>query len=1116
MTTPISTDEDDPSGPQPQTPSNPSLSQPSTTGDGTTGDGNATTSAPPASKAPGPNGGVNRRRASTIKQPPTLLSDFLLGRPSPARIAAEKQAARERRKSLEMVKKEMRQAAIQRIQAPGGVRDRVKKWQRANAEAMASADPLAPPTEPSEINIQVDEESVTEQDRERIKWRQKKAAQPQTAAANQKQGEGSTGQDNKEKPKPAGPPKKRVVSDTNWVKNAKNKSPATQSQPPKPKQNGGNGTPIPKDFLQRTAANPSVSKKVQAWASKVELPSDPLPKRYSTPRSFGSADGIRSKATANGSDTKSSKSDSTYIAVEEKTKRSQKAKEPQDDGIRVRPVSKNTYDDGIRIKPMASEAESGSVNSDSTHVVTKEETKKSQKGKEPEDDGIRVRPLRTKAQHDDEIRNRPRESLLSDDGIRVYPSSQGSRSTSTLRAPARKPSAGANARVTSSRKNLRDSSPSTRTEVPEGPEHEAPATPTKRPSRRSSNKRRPVQMKSTPRKVSGRRTVATGTTGTGTTVTGTTQTRPEATEATQTGTTAPEDVSDSQSWTSSSEDESDRAPTALPSQLADIPVGYSAFSVLDLSTSAKRQNSRRPKASRQTSFKGATNVLKKVLTEGKKMVSEKVDSPKPVANQPPSIEKWLKGTVDPFVEGSSKPEAEPHHRRSIEKEWAEESKTRQSTPPSSRSKATESKATESKPATPTTEKSQEPVQPEGPKKVEDEETRKEEKEVTTPSSAGLRRSRATRVSSSPLRPSNKKGLKDKIRDAFRGESTGHSYMPPPEYPSCSTVVDLDDDLDDEYRDPRQSFDAERGLPFSDDEDSTVFSEPHDLKPPPLNPKRRPPTNGQYELSTIISEQSQSTQESDLLSTVSGSTVTQTTAFTKSTKAGTSVSRHKSHKSGLKRRLTKHSDLVSALSLTDNDAASNGGNNLRSTRSVRRATNNLDNATVENLLREFAADENLYQRELKTLVDGVVPVLLTQVVYGEGHASKDLFGSPSAKPRQEMLSKAVVDMGVALEKLRNSHKRCPLLDAHRLPQWLESVHMIYDRYLDVWRLGFQGVIVNLAPATFDDNDSLINAMPRNEAGDVLNEDGERIDVAHLLKRPLVRIKWITKFIKVRYH
>lgn len=152
------------------------------------------------------------------------------------------------------------------------------------------------------------------------------------------------------------------------------------------------------------------------------------------------------------------------------------------------------------------------------------------------------------------------------------------------------------------------------------------------------------------------------------------------------------------------------------------------------------------------------------------------------------------------------------------------------------------------------------------------------------------------------------------------------------------------------------------------------------------------------------------------------------------------------------------------------------------------------------------------------MDGVVPVLLTQVVHGEDSSpSAGLFGEGfAAAHRAKAMSKAVVNMGMILEELRDFHKGVPLSDMRSLLKWLQSVQPVYDNYLDVWRLGFEGLIVNLAPASTgrpDDEDSLVNAMPRNEEGDVLDHDGERVDVAQLLKRPIIRIKWIVKFLMV---
>ncbi len=249
-----------------------------------------------------------------------------------------------------------------------------------------------------------------------------------------------------------------------------------------------------------------------------------------------------------------------------------------------------------------------------------------------------------------------------------------------------------------------------------------------------------------------------------------------------------------------------------------------------------------------------------------------------------------------------------------------------------------------------------------------------------------------------------------------------------------------------------------------------------------------------------------------MSEVSETTVTQATGLTKTT----DLSRQKSQKSGLKRRLTKHADLVSVLSLPEDDQLPARTRSIRVARSLHRKTSKLDKASLDDLLREFAEDENLYQRELKTLVDGVVPVLLTQFVHGDSRSAVDLFGPGSGEQKADSMAKAVVNMGIALEKLKNFHKRVPLHDAPRLLTWLESVCPVYDSYLYAWRLGFQDIVVKHAPAAGikpDDYDSLLSAMARKNDGDVLDENGERVDVAHRLKRRLVRIKLVLKFAKV---
>ncbi|KAI1809845.1 hypothetical protein GGS20DRAFT_570174 [Poronia punctata] len=865
----------------------------------------------------------------------------------------------------------------------------------------------------------------------------------------------------------AGPPKKRVVSDTNWVKKEKKKSPERKPTA-KGKQPDKGGSPLPKDFLSRPTANPPVSKKIKEWASKVEMPDD-VPKRPRTPhtpksvgsRSVGGDDGIRvkpiSSEISSEYDTVSGRSGAASSAPPSEARKPWRI---EDDGIRVRPLrTKKTYDDDKSAK-----SRSSTLPDDGIRVRPIR-----QPSDEPGESGTREKPTR----HGD--KNTKSKPKAYDDGIRVRPLRPVSRDASTVRAPSERSS---KVETTNSTDFSRSRPSSDRIEVIEdsvvdtaGPSTVV-STPTKT-SKKNTRHRRPRRPKS----------------------------------VAETGTTVTEDVSDSNSWTSGSGVESD-IPSSVPQKpLADIPFGYSAFSELDLPSGPGGRPSMKPKSKRQSSFKGATNVLKKALNEGKKILTEKVDPPKPAVNRPPNIESWLKETVDPFVETQEEAKPEPR-RKSVEKPWVDERQGRRSTSPSqSRHKTREVYEDDVSYRTPK----------EKVRSRKSDHGEPSDYSRGTPSPSDHRRSRAT--ADSPTAKDNARtGFKDKIRDAFRGESTGHPSHPL-EY---SSYADDDSERADDYQERRRSAPIRRSPTIPDDEDSFISEESIGAKPSHSSTRRRPPpTNGLHQLSTILSNaDTVSALESELTSMISDSTMTEST-MTRSTGLSRrhAVSRRRSSKksgTGLKRRLTKHSDLVSALSLPDNSVApSRSGSrsrSLRSTRSVRRVSTHPDDATVEELLEEFAKDEDTYGRELKTLVDGVIPVLLSQFVHGQGNTTGDLFGSPRSMHKEDPLPKAVVEMGVVLEKLRKHHRRCPLFDAHRLPEWLESVAPIYENYLGVWRLGFQGVIVNLAPASPDDMDSLINAMPRNDEGDVLNEDGDRIDVAHLLKRPLVRTKWITKFIQ----
>ncbi|KAH8663631.1 hypothetical protein BGZ60DRAFT_379404 [Tricladium varicosporioides] len=167
------------------------------------------------------------------------------------------------------------------------------------------------------------------------------------------------------------------------------------------------------------------------------------------------------------------------------------------------------------------------------------------------------------------------------------------------------------------------------------------------------------------------------------------------------------------------------------------------------------------------------------------------------------------------------------------------------------------------------------------------------------------------------------------------------------------------------------------------------------------------------------------------------------------------------------------------------------------------------------MRELAEDEIKYMRELKTLVDGVIPVLLTCVLSKSDSAiASGLFNPDDDSADPSTITKPIVDMGIALERLKSLHKRIPLGDADLFINWANSAHRTYQDYLMAWRAGFQDVVVNLAPASRSASPEQLELddIPRNQDGDAIGADGQRADVAYFLKRPLVRVKYLAKTTK----
>ncbi|KAL7795048.1 hypothetical protein V8C37DRAFT_375398 [Trichoderma ceciliae] len=1039
----------------------------------------------------------NRPRANTKKpEPPTLLHDFLLGRPSPARLEAE----RKRRQSIDAVKAELRheikQTQVRKLQPPGGVKDRVKAWQKSNAAAMAETNPDDAATEPTEVAFAGEEmESVTEEDRVRIKMRQRRRP-PKAIVHNNSGGTAAaattattaTTAEEKERPPP---PKKRIVSDDNWVR-PKVRKPSVRKVSPRPRKPSNPTARIPNGFAFRAVPNPSFQTKVKAWAEKVVTP-PPRSRKGSFSSDLSSEEG---EGDEEEEEEKEKDSEMGETATEVTAKTPLKPRVDDDDGIRVRPIRKKQSDnDGIRVTPM--------------------------RRKQSDDDGIRVTPMKASpaAAQDDGIRVRPMADSRSVPGT-SRPTRQ--RSKSTGGAPKKHTILDLIKAVEEATQLSMSDDAEDLDSYLDAPTAQEPRQKPRSGVKRSGTKHPSVRAKSAD--VSSR---AKG----------------------------PPHVQESDLGTSLT----NKSLADIP---GDIPFGHSAFSELDLPLrgppkSRPKQQPKRTKIDRATSLKAMPNVLKKVVEEGRKIIQDLNEPPRhAVPNNPPSIEKWLNNTVEPYDknrrvqspastltdeddEDDDVTIGETMPRETMPRETMRRGTTprgttpRETTPkrkPSAETKS--SMMSDSRVVSNVTSyltshltSSVETAQTEETGQSAPDSTNSTPKSVPkvkelskkkSTSSDGLKRSRATRDSPAPSKSgSRRRPFLGALKEAFQGESAGltkpiKSYQSHEERQLESD--EEEEEIEEEIEADSQYMQSNSDLTSwvttdtrsSTDRDSSVHSSrgtPH-----MAGPRLRPPTNGHYELSTILSEGS-SASLSETASDMTQSTLTRSTTVTKSTGPKTPQRQG----SGLKRRLTKHSDLVSVLSLPDDSNVPQGIRNSRSRPSLRKARGLSNNVTADDLLKEFADDENLYQRELKTLVDGVVPVLLSHVV--SGTAPSELFGTASAKIKFDIASKSVVNMGVALEKLKSAHAKAPLTDIRRMTNWAHGVVPIYNNYLDVWRLGFQDLIVNLAPrrGAADEDDSLLDALPRNANGDLINAQGERVAVAYLLKRPLLRVKQMTRLI-----
>lgn len=471
------------------------------------------------------------------------------------------------------------------------------------------------------------------------------------------------------------------------------------------------------------------------------------------------------------------------------------------------------------------------------------------------------------------------------------------------------------------------------------------------------------------------------------------------------------------------------------------------------------------------------------LFSKKKLADSNSTPPTAEFSHPSSVEAWLSSTSDPFVESGNRSGDIPPSSgsRSRKSAWSDTDGTSESDNPKRRSNT----------------KQQLPKDPQYNESLQSTILSAEPQENTT-----------TVVS-------EETALTAESKEISGSAAKSPDVKQSPEY-ACNRKISLLEES------------LEEALHASNGHSSSDSSEVESIDlPPPLALRRPFPSTGAHRLSTILSVETEST---------AAETEESNRQTTSDPKISIPDSEHKREGEFLhedtnclsrpedggdmKRRLTKSADLISALSFPGDDAHS-----VRSRRSIRTNRTRLASATITDIMQELIADEAKYMRELRTLVDGVIPVLLTSILSKSDSVVAAGFFGPSIDPSdQENFIKPIVSMGMSLKRLKSCHKRIPLQDADSLLLWAEGAAKAYRDYLAAWRLGFQDVVVNLAPPEKDngsksrnsDTGSLCDGMDQDDDGDVIDGDGEKVDVAYLLKRPLVRLKYLSKTFRAIDH
>ncbi|KAL1963653.1 hypothetical protein VTN77DRAFT_7974 [Rasamsonia byssochlamydoides] len=546
------------------------------------------------------------------------------------------------------------------------------------------------------------------------------------------------------------------------------------------------------------------------------------------------------------------------------------------------------------------------------------------------------------------------------------------------------------------------------------------------------------------------------------------------------------------------ETEGMRRTTPPPKDDGDWAASEADFSELS------RRRRRGPYESRTVRKVPKGGILAHMLDESKKMFAKPAPPPTP-PNRGDKIEAWLSATPDPFMQDH------------------DDSSVAESPAPLNRRSKTARRSPRHSPASTTVEDLSEHSDgphesgPRRKKSVRDSTTRRRSDDSAA-ASGDRRKSRSpSPLSEKEAKSSEKRKDKEESSPSNLKGTGAHkrvnSSSPPVKQPFTST----------KHRGEEIQASDREFPPSSDGSEVSASEESF-----PMKLKRPFPSTGMHRLSTIASEETLSTRD-EKLSILSKREISSNTQDSTSKpedgkpedgKTSEAEERDQfdpnslpSSASGLKRRLTKHADLMSVLSDPNSSRRS-----VRSARSIRSNKGRFEKTTIDDLMQQLSADETKYMRELRTLVGGVIPVLLTCVLSRSDTAIAAGLFRPTLDPKDDInFTRPIVDMGVALERLKTLHKRIPLDNTDALLSWAQGAQRVYRDYLKAWRMGFQDVVVNLAPPDESETancetQSLDLGMARDENGDIVNSDGEKVDVAYLLKRPLVRLKYLARTFK----